>query len=97
VFASGPELAETAIDPAVLAERLEPGAWCVGDGAVRYRELLERAGAHVPPDDSSLHVPHARAHAVLATFDGTPVEPHYLRDPDARPTAERAVPGAARP
>lgn len=97
VFASGPALPEMAVDPAALAALLEAGAYCVGDGAVRYRALLEGAGVQVPPDDSTLHVPHARAHAVLARFDGTPVEPNYLRDPDARPIAARAAAGGREP
>ena len=29
--------------------RLEPGTSCVGDGAVRYREVLEALGATIPP------------------------------------------------
>lgn len=64
---------------------LEPGTLCVGDGAVRYRALLEQKGAEVPPDDSELHLPCARHHAVLAEDFG-PVEeiqPMYLRLPDA--------------
>ena len=36
------------------------GSGLVGDGAVRYREVFEEAGAVVPPDDSELHVPRAR-------------------------------------
>src|SRR5687767_11852327 len=40
--------------------RVAAGTVCVGDGAVRYRDLLERAGAEVPPDGSELHVPRAR-------------------------------------
>ena len=65
------------------------GTICVGDGAVRYRAILEGAGAEVPPDGSELHVPRARLHAVLATDFGQAelVEPIYLRVPDA----ERAV------
>jgi len=62
-----------------------PGRTCVGDGAVRYREHLERTGAEVPPDDSGLHVPHARLHARLAR-DFRPaelVDPVYVRAPDA--------------
>jgi len=62
-----------------------PGCVCVGDGAVRYREHLERTGAVVPPDDSVLHVPWARFHA-LAARDFVPaeqVEPVYIRAPDA--------------
>ena len=62
-----------------------PGRTCVGDGAVRYREHLERAGADVPPDDSELHLPRARYHALLAKDFGPAerVEPVYVRQPDA--------------
>ena len=68
---------------------VEAGAVHVGDGAVRYREMLERAGGEVPPDDSPAHVPWARHHAALATDFGAAdtVEPIYLRLPDA----ERAL------
>src|SRR5918992_709524 len=74
--------------PAVLRPEqlaIPPGTTCVGDGAVRYRELLERAGADVPPDTSDLHVPRARFHAQLARDFGPAdaVEPLYLRAPDA--------------
>ena len=74
--------------PAVLAPgelRLEPGMVCVGDGAVRYREVLEALGAEVPPRASELHLPRARFHAQLATEFVEPdaVEPLYLRLPDA--------------
>jgi tRNA threonylcarbamoyladenosine biosynthesis protein TsaB len=75
----------------VSAERLpvEPGATYVGDGAVRYRGLLESAGARVPPDDDPAHVPWARHHAALAEDFGPAerAEPIYLRLPDA----ERAL------
>jgi tRNA threonylcarbamoyladenosine biosynthesis protein TsaB len=62
-----------------------PGTVCVGDGARRYRELLEAKGLVVPPDDDVRHLPRARFHAQLA---GEPVaveaiEPLYLRVPDA--------------
>jgi len=69
--------------PAELA--LAPGTRCVGDGAVRYREILEGKGAEIPPDDSPLHVPWARHHAALARVfgDAEAVEPLYLRLPDA--------------
>ena len=62
-----------------------PGRTCVGDGAVRYREHLERTGAEVPPDDSDAHLPHARFHALLARDFGPAelVEPVYVRAPDA--------------
>jgi tRNA threonylcarbamoyl adenosine modification protein YeaZ len=79
VFVPGPR--------AVAPAELEPecGGLCVGDGAVRYRDLLERAGWQVPPDDDERHVPRARFHAALARDFG-PVElvqPLYVRDPDA--------------
>ena len=79
-------------EPRVLAPghlELPPGTLCVGDGAVRYRGVLENAGAAVPVDDDERHVPHARHHAALATDFGPPdlVEPIYLRVPDAERTA----------
>jgi tRNA threonylcarbamoyladenosine biosynthesis protein TsaB len=62
-----------------------PGRTCIGDGAVRYRAQLERTGAEVPPDDSALHLPRARFHALLAHDFGPAelVEPLYVRAPDA--------------
>lgn len=65
--------------------KLPAGTSCVGDGAVRYRELLTASGAEVPPRESELHVPRARFHARLATDFVPPdlVEPLYLRLPDA--------------
>ena len=75
-------------NPAVAAPgelQLEPGTTCVGDGAVRYREVLEALGATIPPRDSELHLPRARFHVELAREFGDPetVEPLYLRLPDA--------------
>ena len=75
------------LSPAALD--LPHGTTCVGDGAVRYRAVLEAAGAEVPPAESELHVPRAHLHAALAR-DFRPaeaVEPIYLRVPDA----ERAL------
>ncbi len=74
--------------PAVAAPDelvLEPGTTCVGDGAVRYREVLEALGATIPPRESELHLPRARFHAELARefVDPETVEPLYLRLPDA--------------
>lgn len=85
VFVPGP----VAFDPAEL--RFEPGTVCVGDGAVRYRELLEAAGAEVAPDDDERHLPRARFHAALAADFGPAelVEPLYVRDPDAMRSAGR--------
>ena len=64
---------------------IEPRTVCVGDGAVRYRAVLERAGAEIPPDDDAAHVPRAILHASLAREFGEAglVEPIYLRVPDA--------------
>ncbi len=67
---------------------LEPGSLCVGNGAVRYRTLLEAAGAEVPPDSDDRHLPRARFHAELARnfARAETVEPLYLRVPDADKT-----------
>lgn len=83
VFVPGP----AALAPADL--RLEPGTVCVGDGAVRYRELLEAAGAEVAPDDDERHLPRARFHVALAADFGPAelVEPLYVRAPDAQRSA----------
>jgi tRNA threonylcarbamoyladenosine biosynthesis protein TsaB len=68
---------------------VKPGSTYVGDGAVRYRGLLEERGAAVPVDDDPRHVPWARYHAALAANFGAAelAEPIYLRLPDA----ERAL------
>jgi tRNA threonylcarbamoyladenosine biosynthesis protein TsaB len=68
---------------------LEPGTLCVGDGAVRYRDVLEQRGAEVPPDDDERHRPRAHFHAALATEFGPAeeIEPLYLRIPDAEQKA----------
>jgi tRNA threonylcarbamoyladenosine biosynthesis protein TsaB len=80
--------------PRVLAPadlQLPPGTVCVGDGAVRYRALLEERGAEVPPDADDVHVPRGRFHAALARDFGPAelVEPLYLRAPDADRVAAR--------
>ena len=67
---------------------VEAGRLCVGNGAVRYREVLEARGGEIPPDGDERHVPRARFHAQLAR-DFRPaeeVEPLYLRLPDADKT-----------
>jgi tRNA threonylcarbamoyladenosine biosynthesis protein TsaB len=71
--------------PAELSNSLLQGRTCVGDGAIRYRDVLEAAGAEIPPDESELHVPRASVHARLARDFGPAelVEPIYVRVPDA--------------
>ncbi len=80
--------------PVVLAPadlELAAGTVCVGDGARRYRELLEGMGAVIPPDGDERHLPRARFHALLAHDFGSveEIEPLYLRVPDA----DRSVAG----
>jgi tRNA threonylcarbamoyladenosine biosynthesis protein TsaB len=80
-------------EPRVLTpDQLEitPGTVCVGSGAVRYRPVLEAAGALIPPDQDDRHVPRARFHAALAGEFGPAeaVEPMYLRVPDADKTTK---------
>jgi tRNA threonylcarbamoyladenosine biosynthesis protein TsaB len=74
-----------AISPVRLGSALLQGRICVGDGAVRYRDVLEAGGAEIPPDESELHVPRASVHARLARGFGPAeeVEPIYVRAPDA--------------
>ena len=64
---------------------VEAGTICVGDGATRYRSLLEERGAEVPSDVDERHLPRARFHAALAGRPGPveELEPLYLRVPDA--------------
>jgi tRNA threonylcarbamoyladenosine biosynthesis protein TsaB len=68
---------------------VEPGRSYVGDGAVRYREVIEGAGGVVPDAGSELHLPRARFHAELARDFGLPdlVQPMYLRVPDVDRTS----------
>ncbi|MFL5925294.1 MAG: tRNA (adenosine(37)-N6)-threonylcarbamoyltransferase complex dimerization subunit type 1 TsaB [Gaiellaceae bacterium] len=76
-------------EPVVSAPQAVRGGLCVGDGAVRYRDVLEERGAEVPPDDDERHLPRARFHAQLAHDFGSAdeVEPLYLRVPDAERNA----------
>jgi tRNA threonylcarbamoyladenosine biosynthesis protein TsaB len=96
LYERGPErrplalAAPVAVDPAALGTLIGDGAGgvvAVGDGAVRYREDLERTGAHVPPDASALHLVSAASGCELAmafpqATDGSLV-PDYVRRPDA--------------
>jgi tRNA threonylcarbamoyladenosine biosynthesis protein TsaB len=72
---------------------LPPGTVCIGDGAVRYRSMLEEKGIEIPPDADAAHLPRARFHAQLARDFGAAelVEPIYLRVPDAERTRTAAA------
>jgi tRNA threonylcarbamoyladenosine biosynthesis protein TsaB len=76
-------------EPAVVSPAEVRAGLCVGDGAVRYRDVLEATGAVVPPDDDERHRPRARFHAQLARELGPVdlIEPLYLRAPDAKERA----------
>jgi tRNA threonylcarbamoyladenosine biosynthesis protein TsaB len=91
VFCLGRNLALGAYAPEHVAGAIAPGTVVVGDGAVRYRGVLEPVAA-VPPDSSPLHVPWARHHAALADRWTAP-EPLYVRAPDA----DRSLPAGAAP
>jgi tRNA threonylcarbamoyladenosine biosynthesis protein TsaB len=95
-FAAGwrggqPVLEQLALTPERLARHVaeEGGSWlAVGDGALRFREDLERAGCTVPDDGSERHGVSARAICRLALEapEGTArdlVVPDYLRPADA--------------
>jgi tRNA threonylcarbamoyladenosine biosynthesis protein TsaB len=101
VFAAGWRLEEAEeFDAALLAPRaiapeglvelvapLGPRALAIGDGAVAFREVLERAGSFIPEDDSPLHrvtaVHHCRLAGRLPATAPEEVRPEYLRAPDA--------------
>jgi tRNA threonylcarbamoyladenosine biosynthesis protein TsaB len=71
--------------PTVCSPQEVVAELCAGDGALRYRKVLEERGVTVPPDDDERHLPRARFHAALAGSFGPAdaVEPLYLRIPDA--------------
>ena len=65
----------------------------IGEGAVEFRAVLERAGALIPADGSTLNrvtaVNHARLARALAATDPKEIRPEYLRLPDAELTRLR--------
>ncbi len=76
--------------PEALAELLTPlgpTTLAIGDGAIAFREVLERSGAFIPEDDSQLHRVTATNHCRLArglqASVPDEVRPDYLRAPDA--------------
>jgi tRNA threonylcarbamoyladenosine biosynthesis protein TsaB len=90
VFAAAPgRFGPVALKPEDLAARIEPGWLSVGDGAVRFREPLERAGAVIPADDAPQHRVSAlevcRIGARGEPADRDALLPDYRREPDAKP------------
>jgi tRNA threonylcarbamoyladenosine biosynthesis protein TsaB len=81
-----------AFAPEELAARIESGWLAVGDGAVRFREPLERAGAVIPADDAPQHRVSALQVCRLGA-EGQPADrdallPDYRREPDAKPRSQ---------
>jgi len=83
-------LGPAALAPADLAAALPAGARAVGDGAVRFREVFEAAGAAVPGDGAPEHRIRAAEVCRLgaAATPAPPGEllPDYRREPDATPS-----------
>lgn len=95
-YAAGdaPAGAPPALEPSVLTpEQLAAAArelgplLAVGDGAVKFRDLLEQAGATVPSDEDPRHrvsaVWHCHLAASLPVGPAAATKPLYLRVPDA--------------
>ena len=86
-------LEPVAIAPGDLAAKLGAGRLAgplaAGDGSVRFREQLERAGAVVPDDRSPAHrvsaIEVCRLGAAGDVTDRDRLVPDYRREPDARP------------
>jgi tRNA threonylcarbamoyladenosine biosynthesis protein TsaB len=87
---AAPLLAPRALSPEALADERRDGgrAWlAVGDGAIAFREALERSGARIPDEDSDRNridaVVHCRLAVGLRPEAPEGVLPEYLRLPDA--------------
>ena len=78
--------------PDELAARVQaqsPSALAAGDGALRFREVLEAAGVDVAPPESQLHVVRGvHVCSLAASVEAVSPEavlPDYIRAPDAKP------------
>jgi tRNA threonylcarbamoyladenosine biosynthesis protein TsaB len=96
ITTGAPALAPAALGPVALGEaaaRLGPGTLALGEGAIEFREVLERSGARVPESDARIHAVTALNHCRLAgaarMLDPDDVLPEYLRVPDAELTRRR--------
>jgi tRNA A37 threonylcarbamoyladenosine modification protein TsaB len=83
-------LAPRALAPdalARLAPELGSSILAVGEGAVEFRQILERSGMSIPADDSWFHkvsaINHCRLASGLRAGNPDEVRPEYLRLPDA--------------
>lgn len=92
-------LAPCAITPAALAERipdLGKAPLALGEGAIEFRESMERTGVLIPGAESELHrviaINHCRLAAPLAGGAPDEIQPEYLRLPDAEITRRAAGP-----
>ncbi|MEA2372931.1 MAG: tRNA threonylcarbamoyladenosine biosynthesis protein TsaB [Solirubrobacteraceae bacterium] len=101
VFVAGFEdgrqvIAPTAVAPGEVRELAGGRDWlAVGDGALRFRELLEGGGLIVAPERSPLHLVGSAAILRLAIADDVDargaVLPIYVRLPDAELTLRAAA------
>ncbi|HEY1522670.1 MAG TPA: tRNA (adenosine(37)-N6)-threonylcarbamoyltransferase complex dimerization subunit type 1 TsaB [Solirubrobacteraceae bacterium] len=93
-----PLLTPRALSPEALRDAL-PGLGsrplAVGEGAVAFRDVLERAGVDVPSDCSELHRVTAASHCRLArrlpVTSPDELAPDYQRLPDAQPRSTTAA------
>lgn len=83
-------LSPRACSPDALAEVVEglaPHPLAIGEGAIEFREVLERAGALIPDDLSAIHrvsaINHCRLALSMRASSPDQVRPEYLRLPDA--------------
>jgi tRNA threonylcarbamoyladenosine biosynthesis protein TsaB len=93
-WAEGAEvLPPAAYAPDALAARLPAGTLAAGDGAIRFRAVLEAAGATVPADGAPAHRVSAlwvcRLGAQAAPAGRDALLPDYRREPDAVPPTRR--------
>ena len=100
VFAAGWPLGDRDGPPTLLSARacppealgevlgaMGPCTLAIGEGAVEFREVLERAGALIPDDHSAIHrvsaINHCRLALSMRGNSPDQVQPEYLRLPDA--------------
>jgi tRNA threonylcarbamoyladenosine biosynthesis protein TsaB len=92
LYGDGPGWEPFVAAPEAVADRVREASvtpLAAGDGAVRFREVLEAAGVRVEPDGSQAHAVRAlhvcRLAANVPPVPPEAVLPDYLRAPDAQP------------